>query len=245
VPIIKFPSVPGGYINRIDQESRKAKSGLRTDFVDLSAGAMSFKVFNLVERWRVDNISMSFSSSTSRDFAVNLKSGFGIVDKANDAFWLGHTNVAAQYIVLDSGFYDNSAAFCAHVKSKLDNNQAFSGAGVTFAVSYSTSTRLFTIASSSGQIKFYYLNTGSSAHIPSLAAPVLGFMTDVGFASSISSTTPVDIGTTYAIYDGSSSTATSFVDTDIKHMNLDRALEITADTGPSVSVTAQVDYTLL
>jgi hypothetical protein len=244
MPIIQDPNSPGGYVNRIDEAQKSGKKYTAFDTADLSSASLSLAVSNLEENWKVDEISLKFSNATARTYAVSKLAGRGVLTHKNDYFWLAHTDVVAQRIILSQGFYENSVDFVAEIKSKLDGNTAFSDAGITFTVSYDASTKLITITPSSGSIKYLYNNTAQGVRRLSLAGPVIGFLADTGFATSLTGDTPVDIGTKYLIIDGTGSTVTDFVSTDDINMDLDSALLLTGTTGPAVVMDARVTYSI-
>jgi len=242
MPIINYPDAPGGYVNRIDQASKSNRNRIAIGSADLTTDTLSLRVTNLWEAWRIKEIAFSFTNANARTFTISKVSGLGIITHRNDYFWLAHTDVVAQRIIITPGFYRTDASFTAEVKSQLDSNAAFAAAGITFTVAHDLDTRLFSITPSSGQVKYVYDNTSQSARTKSIASPVLGFTADTVFGAAATGTVPVDLDVEYVVDSNVGDTSTTYLFTDALEMDLDSELLITSNTGVGVIITAKVTY---
>jgi len=194
--------------------------------------------------WQIDDIQFTFSNANSRTFGAYIKNGRKIVTDYNDYFWVLVNNYPYERIVLDAGFYSGTE-LAAHMKTKLDANTDFAAAGLTFTVTYDEAAGTFTIAPSTGTIKFISYNNATLRWLAdSIAGCVIGFNnTSTSFASSIVSDTNVyGLNTEVAIVSQTASTATSYIRDTVNTMSLDQALHLTSNTGADVIVNYIVAY---
>lgn len=113
---------------------------------------------------------------------LGIDRGYFVVDSASNVLTLtsSSSTPTAVTITLTSGNYDG-AGVATHVQTVLNANTSLTGSGtITFAVSYSATTRKFTINSGTGKTIAY-------THSTSTAGLTLGFDSDKAATQTITS----------------------------------------------------------
>mgnify|MGYP000600772979 CR=1 FL=1 len=96
-----------------------------------------------------------------------------------------------QKITLDEDFYTGTE-LAAELKSKMDANTAFSDLGLTFTVSYTAATGIFSITPSSGNLKYLEINEfGTIPDRYSIAGHLFGLNANTSFTTPVTSDTAV------------------------------------------------------
>jgi len=179
--------------------------------------------------WKVNSIKFDFSNTTARDYAVKVIGGRKVVENINDSLWFIVTGTLWQKITLNSGFYTGTE-LATELETQLDAQTAFSDKGKTFTVAYSTSTGLFTITPSSGELKYIDKNnTQQLSDRQSIAGHLFGLTTDQAFASAITSDTACfGLNNEASIINETGSTIVEHYHDDIHTLSVDQALHITS-----------------
>lgn len=157
----------------------------------LEAGETEWIVFS-DEDWQVKSIGLGFSNTNAHSYSVSFQNGRSVVKDINDSLWFHLNGTLPQSITLSPGFYTGTQ-LAAHLKAKLDANAVYSAASVTFTVTYTSSTGIFSITPSSGTIKYLNVNEATThRYRDSIAGHLIGFnVTTPSFSAAITSDTPV------------------------------------------------------
>ena len=192
--------------------------------------------------WHINNIKFTFSGETSRDFSAKIISGRKVVEDMNDCLWFQHEETLPQNIVLDSGFYTGTE-LADELKTKLDENVAFTSKSITFTVDYSDSTGLFTITPSSGKLRYWNDNkTVSPRYRDSIGGHLFGFTEDIDYGSTVvSNETVFGLNQEAWIINEESSIATENFFDDLKILDIDQALRLETTTA-AIRVDYEVNY---
>lgn len=186
-----YPSrVQKKMVHAIDRTMAKRSPHIINRRQNIAATAIDFE-YSSQKDWQLDSVAFTFNNATSRNYSVSIKNGRNVVTDLNDSLWFAINTTGPQSITLDSGFYTGTE-LAAELKAQLDANTAFAAAGVTFTVTYDSTTGIYTITPSSGTIKYLDSNNAQPARYKdSIAGHLFGLTQDVDFAGSISSTEPV------------------------------------------------------
>ena len=226
----------------IDREMAKRDPLSTSGRQDLNLDAINSTVYSGGD-WQIDMIGWEFNNATSRNFSANIKNGRRVITTLNDYLWFRLPVTSPQMITLDDGFYTGSQ-LAVELQTQMDANTAFSSAGVSFTVSYSSSTGLYTIVPSSGTVQYLNVNTAQTLRIrDSIAGHLFGFDADSTAAASISSDTTVyGLDSSSAIVSETASTALQYHHSDIHILSLDQALLLSSNSGVSVVANWTVVY---
>ena len=191
--------------------------------------------------WQVDSISFIFSNAVARDYSVKVKNGRKVVANYNNYLWIEAQNYMAEKITLSPGFY-NGTDLATQLQTKLNANSVFSGASITFTVTYTASTGLFAIT---GSTPIKYLNANKSRDFMdsgSIAGHLFGFnVTDTAYALTTSSDTAVfGLNTEASIINQVASTATDHFHDDKHLLSIDQALHLESSVAALT-----IDYTVV
>ena len=193
--------------------------------------------------WQLNSIGWEFSAATARDFTASVKQGCKVVTNLNDALWFQTQTTLPQRIILDQEFYTGTE-LASELQSKMNANTSYSDEGITFVVSYSSTTGLYTITPSSGTIK--YLNTNPAQTIrttDSLAGHLFGLTADGTFAANAVSDTAVKgLNSSVAFVNESPSTALTYSHNEIHTLDVDQAIHLATNADVDITVTYVVNY---
>jgi len=208
---------------------------------DITSSAIS-EVITPKEDWKVVGIKFAFSNATARNYSVNIIGGRSVLENLNDFLWFQTQNTLPQKITLDEGFYTGTE-LAAHLKAKLDANTYFAALGLTFTVTYTAATGIYTITPSSGTLKYIEFNqTGTLPNQYSIAGHLFGLNEDTSFAASVTSDTSVPgLDSESSIIDETAGTDLSHYNSDPHTLSLDEAIKIETNTA-AVTVNYSVDY---
>lgn len=192
--------------------------------------------------WQINSIKFNFSNTSSRSYSVKVLGGVKVIQNLNDYLWFMVTGYLWQKITLSPGFYTGTQ-LAAELKSKLEANPAFLAALLTFTVTYSDITGLFSITPSVGNIQYLQTNTRKQiSERDSIAGHLFGFTADSSSASTISSNTPVyGLNQESWIIDETDSIVTEHYNDDIHVLNIDQALHFETNVA-STSVDYEVQF---
>lgn len=192
--------------------------------------------------WKIVGIKFTFDSGTARDYSASIIGGRSVIYNLNDFLWFQSSRTLPQKITLDEGFYTGDE-LATELKTQLDANTAFTDLGITFTVTYDDATGLYTIAPSSGTIKYLEENTaGTLPNRYSIAGHLFGFNADSSLAASIVSDTVVaGLNKETFIIDETAGTDTSHYNNDIHTLSLDEAIKVVTGTA-GVVVDYSIDY---
>ena len=181
--------------------------------------------------WQIDSIAFEFTNANARDYSAKIKNGRNVVGHLNDSFWLRTNTVEAQEITLAINFYDGDA-LAVEIASKLNANARFSSKGIVFAVTYDSTSGLFTITPNSGTAQYLSVNTSTRLSLrDSVAGDLFGFTQNSSLAASISSDTPVyGLNSEASIINQTASTATDHYHDDLHTLSMDQQLHIETGT---------------
>ena len=213
----------------VEVQSRRDMSHSQEGSKDLNAGPLVYSFSPLSESWTVNMVTLDFSAAVSKTYSINVETGRGILAGLNDSLWIDVNNSGwAQKIILAPGFYDGTT-LSAQVKSALEANPTFAGLGLTFTVSYNSTTDLFTITPSSGTIQYYNLFPAQNLRRHSTAGIVLGLTADQGGSSLVSDTMVPGLGDLTPLI---SNTGTD------QHVAVTETIALTEDTAIALASTA-------
>ena len=194
---------------------------------DLSSGSMNVGVW-CPSSWEIRRVSIHFNADTSKNYAVSVMRGVGIIKGKNDRLWVKVDGAPSQAAIITQGFYDGGDLATA-VAAAL-NACAFPAASKPFAVAYDEEAGTFTIEPAAGNAKVLLSNYPSvTVKMNSTAAPLLGFTANTAMDASLVSDTPVSgLGTMTTYVTGTSSATENIMSTDVVAMTVDNQLVIEA-----------------
>lgn len=233
MPIIYYPHmIQKKSLPVADQLSKHTVVETRNGGGDITSSGLSSIIYKNTD-WKLLSISYVFSAATSRDFSMTVLNGRTIVEKLNDIFWVQCKTPGTLWakITITPGFYTGTQ-LATELQTKLNASSTLTGVGYTFTVAYSTSTGLFTITPSTGQIAFWHDCPGArfSERI-STAGHIFGFTENQTFASTVVSDTAIyGLNSEAAILTNSGSTVLSLVFDDGLTLSMDQALQIETST---------------
>lgn len=192
--------------------------------------------------WHVNNIKFTFSGATVRDFSAKIIGGRKVVADMNDCLWFQHEDTLPQNIVLDAGFYTGTE-LATELESKLDANVAFTAKSITFTVTYSDSTGLFTVTPSSGNLRYWNENkTVSPRYRDSIGGHLFGFTEDIVYgATVVSNETVFGLNQEAWIINEAASVVTENFFDDLKILDIDQAVRLETTTA-AIRVDYEVNY---
>jgi len=242
MPIVYYPNrVYRAKVPAIDRVMSKMTPTLVTGSHNTASTELSAIISN-DKAWQVNSIALSFSSTTGRTFSASIMNGINIVENLNDYLWFQITSSLPQRIILDAGFYTGTQ-LAAELKSKLDANTGFSALSITFTVAYDTSTGVFTITPSSGQIKYLNVARQTLPIRDSIAGHLFGLNETTAFASNVASDTPVyGLDSEISLLSETGNSSTSYLHEYLHTLTLDQAIHITSNSGSNVIVGYVVNY---
>ena len=223
-PIKRYPHV----MEKLQRENRTFEA---TGSQDITSTPLSQIVWNPAPQWQINEISLVFSSSSNKNYSAALLQGRGILKGLNDSIWFKVNGAVAQKMVLTPGFYDGNT-LSTELQTQLNANAAFTALSLTFSVSYTASTGLFSITPSSGNIQYVQENTGQLVYRDSTAGIVFGFTVNSAASSPLTNDTPAfGLGNTVAIgLTATASANTSVFSNTVYPMDVDTALQLTTNT---------------
>lgn len=207
------------------------------------SSALDFKL-SANDGWLVDSIGWSFSNTATRNFSALISNGRKIVADLNDYLWFQLINTLPQRIILTPGFYTGTQ-LATQLKTQLDANPTYINASVTFTVTYTAATGLFTITPSSGTLKYLNINTTqSNVYRNSIAGHIFGLTaTTSAFSATVTSDTAVfGLNSESAIVTQTGSEVTSYSHIGPETLSMDQALHLTSNSGADVTLTYEVTY---
>jgi len=208
------------------------------------ASASINNVINSDAGWQIDSISFSFSNAAARDYSVAIRNGRRVVSKYNDSLWIWSDKAFPQLIYLSDGFYTGTE-LAAQLKAQLDANAAFAAVPVTFTVSYNSTTGIYTITPSSGNIKYLDQNPASwLSYRQSTGGHLFGLnASTANFASNVSSDTSVaSLDTENLIINQTANTALSYYHDDVHTLSIDQAIHVASNSASDVTASYVVVY---
>jgi len=212
---------------------------------NLTSSGVSEELF-ANRNWKINTIIFTFSGATARDFSASIANGRCVVENYNDFLWIQSSLTVWQKIVLTPGFY-NGNQLASHLQTLLDANAAFLSAGITFSVTYSATTGLFTITPSTGQIR--YINRNLSQVLgqrDSIGGHLFGHTADTSFgATVVSDTSAAGLTVVAPIISQTGNTDTSYIYTTPTNMSIDQRLQFSSGSAAvtlSVDVNYQIEY---
>jgi hypothetical protein len=192
--------------------------------------------------WQLNSIKLNFSNAASRNYTVDIASGLKIVTDLNDSLWFQTPTTLWQKITLNAGFYTGTT-LATELQSKLNANTVYVAAGLTFTVVYDSTTGLFTITPSTGNVR--YIQTNNTQRLPerdSTGGHLLGLTATTNSVSAITSdTAQFGLNTESWIIDESASTVTEHYNNDIIMLSMDQALHLASNTA-NVTISYEVVY---
>ena len=206
---------------------------------NISATAIDYELTS-TKNWQLDSIAFTFSSATSRNYNVNIKNGRNIITDLNDYLWFVIDATGPEMITLDPGFYTGTQ-LAAELKAQMDANASFAAAGVTFNITYNSTTGIYTITPTSGTIKYLNVNTAQVLQTrDSIAGHLFGLTTDIGFAASVTSNEAVaGLDSEASLISEKSDVVLNRYHDDIHVLTVDQALHIQSNTANVI-----VDYSV-
>ncbi len=234
--IVYYPTrVYKKYKSPIDNLMEDEKIQIVSISKDLSGEALDEYV-SANGDWQNLSVQFTFNNVVSKSYGALVANGRKVVADLNNYLWFQCTGTLWQRIVLDAGFYGGDE-IALHLQTKLNANTAFTAVGLTFVVAYDSTSGLFTITPSSGQIKFIQSNYSQPLrYIDSIAGHLFGFTATTNFANSIQSDTPCyGLNDENYIINEIGSTATSHYHDDIHYLSVDQAIHIFANVSNCVS----------
>lgn len=245
MPIVYYPNrVYRAKEPAIDNTMFKSKPVLESG-TKLTASSALDEIITSDKPWQVNSIAFSFNNATARTFSVSIMNGINIVDDLNDYLWFQITSSLPQRIILDAGFYTGTE-LAAELQSKLNANTAFSALSVTFTVAYDTTTGIFTVTPSSGQIKYLNVARQTLPIRDSIAGHLFGLTADTAFAANVSSDTAVyQLDSESVIISQAANSSTSYVDSTARTLSLDQAIHVESNSGANVIVGYVVNYEII
>jgi len=226
----------------IDREMDKRDPLTSSGRQDINASALDVTI-SANTAWQVTSVGFEFNNAKAKDFDATIRNGRKVVTNLNDALWFQIETSLPQSIVLDPAFYTGTE-LAAELATQLDANTVFAAAGLTFTVTYTAATGLYTIAPSSGSLRYLNVNDSQTLRTrDSIAGHLFGFNANTVFAVSISSDTTVYglDSTGGAIVNETASTALNFRNTDVQILTVDQALHL----GSSSGVDSVITYTVI
>lgn len=194
---------------------------------DITSVALNQRITNN-SNWQIDSIQFNFNNAVAKTYSASLLNGINIVKDMNDWMWFTVLpNLGRKRVTLTPGFYTGTE-LATQLQTQL--NAVFSP--VTFTVSYSQTTGLFTITASSGTVQ--YIDSIVKIVLPdqnSIAGFLFGFNATSAAALSITSDTPVwGLGDQSWIIDEEGVTVTQQYNDDFHVLTMDQALVLSSNT---------------
>lgn len=238
--VVYYPNrVQKGVVPAIDREMAKRNPQIINNGQDISATAIDYR-FSSSNDWQLDSVSFTFSNATARDYSVSVMNGRKVLTDLNDSLWFQIDATGPESITLDAGFYTGTE-LAAELQTQLDANSSFAAAGVTFTVTYVSTTGLFTIAPSSGTIRYLNVNNAQVLSLrDSIAGHLFGLNADTSFAASVVSDTSLKgLDSAAAIISQTGSTVLQHYHDDVHILTIDQAVHIETSVAALV-----VDYSI-
>ncbi|MFA5312390.1 MAG: hypothetical protein WC375_03600 [Methanomassiliicoccales archaeon] len=212
-----------------------------TGFQDITSSGLDHRIYQNTN-WVLDAVAFQFNNTVSKTYGFNIVNGRAVVENLNDYLWFWVDGTMPQKIILGSGFYTGTE-LATELQSKMDANDAYTAANITFSVDYAPSTGLFTITPSDGTIKYLAVNTMTThQNRDSIAGHLFGLTVNgSSFASSVQSDSPVfGLDQETVLLSSTSSTADHYHD-DTHVLTMDQAVRLTTNTAAS-TVTYTIEY---
>jgi len=192
------------------------------------------------KNWQLDSIAFTFSSATARNYSVKIKNGRNVLTDLNDYLWFAIDATGPEMITLNPGFYTGTQ-LAAELKARMDANTSFSAAGVTFAVTYNSTTGIYTITPSSGTIKYLNVNTAQTLQTrDSIAGHLFGMTADIGFAANVTSNEAVaGLDSEAAFITETADVVLDRYHDDVHTLTMDQAVHVQSNTANVI-----VDYSI-
>lgn len=208
---------------------------------NVASNALS-EVISCETNWNLNAIKFTFSNANSRNYSAKILGGVKVVQNLNDYLWFMMSGILWQKITLTPGFYTGTQ-LATELQARLTANTAFTAAGKTFTVDYSSDTGLFTITPSSGTIKYLQTNTFRTiSDRDSIAGHLFGLTQNTSFASSITSNTPVwGLNQEAWVIDEVDAIVTEHYNDDIHVLSMDQALYLTSNVA-NVSIDYEIQF---
>lgn len=231
-----------GKVPAIDRVMAKRKLQVSSGHANLAAAALS-TVISCENDWQLDTIQFNFNNTTPRTFNAYIKNGRKVVENLNDYLWFQSPNTLPQRIVLTAGFY-NGTELAAQLKTQLDANVAFAALGMVFTITYTTTTGLFSITTSTNQLAYLDVNLAGSLSLrDSIAGHLFGLNVTTAPASNVTSDTAVfGLNTEIATISQIGSTATTYLRDTVESLSIDQAIRLTTNAGAEVLTDYIVTY---
>jgi hypothetical protein len=248
--IIYYPNrVYKGKVPAIDRVMAKRNPKMLEFGQSIYANAMSERI-SFDFDWQMDSVSFSFNNAASKDYGFGITNGRKVVEHLNDYLWLQVTTSPPVKITLTPGFYTGSELATElqtrmNAATLLDGSvNPFNTAAITFTVAYNTTTGLFTITPSSGNIRYLNVNTQQVLpHRDSIAGHLFGFYVDTACATSITSDTSImGLDSNLAIVTTNGASDTSYYHDTTHIFNIDQAVYLSANSASNVFASATMVY---
>jgi hypothetical protein len=191
--------------------------------------------------WQLNSVGFQFDNVAAKTFTASILNGRKIVEKYNDAIWL-QANGIMQRITLTAGFYTGTE-LAAHLQVLLNANTFYTAAGLTFTVTYSTTTGEFVITPSSGTIR-YLESVNRVLPIRDSNGGYLFGLTATSAESANVTSNVVNTGLDAEIYfvSQAASTATSYLHDTPKTLSVDQAVHVNIANGASLTASYVISY---
>jgi hypothetical protein len=225
----------------IDRVMAERTPRLVRGYQDITSKALDV-VISANSNWQINAIKFTFANATSRNYSATVMGGVKVVANLNDSLWFQSSNSLWQQINLTPDFYtgDNLAQ---ELENQLNANTAFSDLGLSFTVSYDSTTGLFEIDVSGGTIR--YIQQNNTQRLPtrdSTAGHLFGFTVTTGYDSTLVSDTPVfGLNQEAWIINEKASVVTQDYSDDIHILNIDEAIHLTTNTA-ATAVSYEIQY---
>jgi hypothetical protein len=223
----------------IDRTMAKRNLQIINKRQNIVATAIDFE-YSSSKNWQLDSIAFAFSNVNARNYSVKIKNGRKVLTDLNDYLWFQIDTTGPQRIILDTGFYTGTE-LAAELKAQMDANTAFAAQGVTFTVTYDSTTGIYTITPSSGTLKYFNVNSAQELRIKdSIAGHLFGLTADIGFAASVASCEAVSgLDSETALISEINDISLSRYNDDIHTLTIDQAVHIETNTANVI-----VDYSI-
>lgn len=225
----------------IDRVLAQRKLQLVRGSADITSDGLDV-VISANTAWHVNNIKFTFSGVAARNFSAKITGGRKVVADMNDSLWFQHQETLPQNIVLDAGFYTGTE-LATELETQLDANAAFIAKSVTFTVTYSDSTGLFTITPSSGNLRYWNANNAiAPRYRDSIGGHLFGFTNNIAYgATVVSNETVFGLNQESWIINEAASVVTENFFDDLKILDIDQALHLQTTTA-AIRVDYEVNY---
>ncbi len=241
--IVYYPNrVYKGKVPAIDREMAKRNPQIVQGSQSINATALDVTI-SANTNWQLNSIGWVFSAATARNFSAVVKQGRKVVENLNDYLWFETPTVGRQKITLDADFYTGTE-LGVELQAQMNANSTWAAAGITFTVSYNSSTGLFTITPSSGTIRYLNTNTAQTlSSYDSIAGHLFGLTVNGTLgATVVSDTTVFGLDSEVPFVSETASVALAYSHNEVHTLGIDQAVCLTTNSGVAITVDYVVNY---